>query len=225
VRDVLERHHAIRANVLYPAIDDFSGTAEKEYILLSVGRFFRGLYNDKRYDMLVASFKKLREQLPHTSWTYHLVGSCANDSESQRYLEELRAASVGHPIYFHVNSPYEELRQYYSRASLFWHAAGYGVNENVRPEHAEHFGMSTVEAMSAGCIPVVVNRGGQKEIVTHGESGYLWNTPDELVDRTIALMGNPDLRTAMQVQARTRFHDFDQRHFSDRLIPLFNTLN
>jgi glycosyltransferase involved in cell wall biosynthesis len=225
VRDVLAHCHNINATVLHPAIDDFAAPTQKEYSILSVGRIFRGLYNDKRYDMLVEAFRKLRERLPHTSWMYHIVGSCANDPESQRYLDELRAAAVGHPIYFHVNTPYDELRDYYNRASLFWHAAGYGIDEERFPEHAEHFGMSTVEAMSAGCVPIVVNRGGQKEIVSHGESGYLWNTPDELVDRTIALMDDPALRASMQQRVRTRFHDFDQRHFSERLVSLFNSLS
>ena len=104
VKDVLLRSHNINSHVLYPAIDNFTQDIAKENIILSVGRFFKGLYNDKRYDFQIDAFKKLRERLPHTSWAYHLVGSCSADSPSQRYLEELRASATGHPVYFHVNS-------------------------------------------------------------------------------------------------------------------------
>jgi glycosyltransferase involved in cell wall biosynthesis len=99
------------------------------------------------------------------------------------------------------------------------------VDEARYPERTEHFGMSTVEAMSAGCVPVVVNKGGQKEIVSHGKSGYLWNTLDELVDQTVLLMNDPEHRSRMRQHARERFHDFDRQHFSSRVISLFNQLD
>ncbi|HCV43267.1 MAG TPA: hypothetical protein DGH68_07260, partial [Bacteroidetes bacterium] len=95
VRHVLCDNHRINAQVLYPSIDDFNQQTTRENTILSVGRFFRGLYNDKRYDVLIEAFKKLREHLPHISWTYHLVGSCGPDLASQHYLEELRAAATG----------------------------------------------------------------------------------------------------------------------------------
>jgi glycosyltransferase involved in cell wall biosynthesis len=225
VRDVLHRSHNINSQILYPAIDDFSESIAKENIILSVGRFFRGLYNDKRYDFQIDAFKRLRQVLPHTSWTYHLVGSCGTDVMSQRYLDELRSAATGHPVYFHVNSSYEELRRCYGQAGVFWHATGFDVDEERHPERTEHFGMSTVEAMSAGCIPVVINKGGQKEIVSHGKSGYLWNTLDELLEHTASLISDHGRRNAMQQHARERSQDFDRQHFSSRLISLFTQLD
>jgi glycosyltransferase involved in cell wall biosynthesis len=89
----------------------------------------------------------------------------------------------------------------------------------------EHFGMSTVEAMSAECVPVVINKGGQKEIVSQGESGYLWHTVDELIEYSMRLMTDRDLLARMQAQARARFRQFDRQHFSDRLISLFQSLS
>jgi hypothetical protein len=55
-----------------------------------------------------------------------------------------------------------------------WHATGYGFDAEQYPAKQEHFGMTTVEAMSAGAVPVVLNTGGQREIVTHGDDGFLW---------------------------------------------------
>jgi glycosyltransferase involved in cell wall biosynthesis len=221
VHDSLEEIHSIPSTILEPAIDDFAiEGATKERVILSVGRFFSGLYNDKRYDVLVEAFKRLCKRLPNTTWQYRLVGSCGNDEASQRYLEELREEAKGLPIYFHINSPYEELQRHYNEATLFWHAAGFGVNEGRRPERTEHFGMSTLEAMSARCVPVVINRGGQKEIVSDGESGYLWNSMDELVDHSIKLMADQSLLATMQTKARERFKEFDREHFSDKLLSI-----
>ena len=42
--------------------------------------------------------------------------------------------------------------------------------------------MTTVEAMAGGCVPVVIDRAGQKEIVRPGVDGFRWSTPAELLD-------------------------------------------
>lgn len=221
VRDTIDVIHDVPSTVLPPAIDDFeSPDAIKERVILSVGRVFRGLYNDKRYDKLIEAFKLLTEKQPHNTWLYKIVGSCGSDEASQEYLHELRKSAEGFPIYFHLNSPYEELRQLYNEAMLFWHAAGFGVDERLEPQRAEHFGMSTLEAMSARAVPIVINRGGQKEIVLDGESGYLCDTMDEMVERSITLMHDEALLKSMQAKARERYKDFDREHFSNRLLSI-----
>lgn len=221
VRNALDAIHDVPSTILPPAIDDFStpGIA-KERIILSVGRFFRGLYNDKRYDVMIEAFKELYASLPNTTWQYRLVGSCGTDEASRRYLEELQHAARGYPVYFHINTPYAELRRHYNEASLFWHAAGFEVDEYLAPERAEHFGMSTLEAMSARCVPVVINRGGQKEIVSHGESGYLWESVDELVAYSRTLINDAGLHASVQTRARMRFAAFDREHFAKRLLSI-----
>ena len=85
------------------------------------------------------------------------------------------------------------LKKYFELAKVFWHAAGYGESEQ-RPEMFEHFGIVTVEAMAAGCVPVVINKGGQSEIVRHGVSGFLWDTFDELKEYTLLLARDDGLR-------------------------------
>lgn len=220
VRKVLEQNHGIRAEVLYPAIDDFALDVPKEHAILSVGRFFTGLYNDKRYDILIEGFKKLCARLPNLSWQYWLAGSCGTDARSQRYLADLREAATGFPVYFHVNCAYAELRRLYNQSTIFWHATGYGIDEARYPERMEHFGMSTVEAMSASSVPVVINKGGQKEIVSHGESGYLWDTLEDLVEYTVTLIEDRDLLARTRQRARDRFAEFDHEHFTLRLRSL-----
>lgn len=218
VRGTLDALHDIPSTVLPPPIDDFLIEGmQKERVILSVGRVFRGLYNDKRYDALIEAFKRLYAILPNTTWQYRIVGSCGPDRASQQYLDELRDAAKGYPIYFHLNAPYAELKRHYNEAALFWHAAGLEVDERKQPQRAEHFGMSTLEAMSTGCVPVVINRGGQKEIVYHGKSGYLWETLDELVAHSHTLIGDSTLRAAMQTEARRRFSDFSKEQFTQRL--------
>lgn len=220
-RDVLSQHHGIRADVLYPPIDDFGMEAGKQNVILSVGRFFSGLYNEKRYDVLIEAFKQLHRRLPGCTWQYRLVGSCGPDKASRRHLESLKESARNFPVEFYVNAPYADLRRHYNEASIFWHAAGFGVDDTIHPERTEHFGMSTVEAMSARCVPLVVRKGGQKEIVSHGESGYLWETVEELVSQSKVLMQDPALLRSIGERARMRYRDFDRAHFTKQCLSIF----
>ncbi len=224
VRSALRDHHRISASVLYPPIDDFSSVRPKERAILSVGRIFRGSYNDKRYDVMIDAFRTLCRQQKNAEWQYWIAGGCADDPGSQEWLADLKARSRGCPVHFHVNASYAELSELYGRASLLWHAAGYQVDETRHPERTEHFGMAPLEAMSARCVPLVVNAGGTRETVEEGVSGFLWSTTDELLDLTGRLLGDSALLAALQHGARDRFARFSRQTFANSLLSRFQDL-
>src|SRR5262249_44848574 len=108
------------------------------------------------------------------------------------------------------------LKQEYEGAKVFWHAAG--LNEDVdRPELAEHFGIVTAEAMAAGCVPVVINRGAQPEIVEHGVSGFVWNSIEQLTEYTAFLYEDDPLRAAMSDASLARARAFAKEDSVSRL--------
>jgi glycosyltransferase involved in cell wall biosynthesis len=74
--------------------------------------------------------------------------------------------------------------------------------------------------MAAGCVPVVINRGGQSDIVRHGETGFLWNTVDELKRYSLQLARDPDLCERMSVAARARAATFSRPRFVKRMSEL-----
>jgi glycosyltransferase involved in cell wall biosynthesis len=145
-------------------------------------------------------------------WRYALAGTLGRSAEDQSYFDAVRRESATLPVALKPNLGRGELLDLYGKAKIFWHAAGY-ANTAGDPELNEHFGITTVEAMSAGCVPVVFNRGGPSEIVEHGVNGFLWNTLDELRDHTTRLTTDEALWAAMSAAARRRAADFDRAHF------------
>jgi glycosyltransferase involved in cell wall biosynthesis len=64
---------------------------------------------------------------------------------------------------------------------------------------------------------VVINKGGQPEIVQHGHNGFVWNSLDELRKYTQLLADDAQLWTEMSAAARRRAQDFGRSRFVERL--------
>ncbi|MEM3522934.1 MAG: glycosyltransferase, partial [Candidatus Bathyarchaeia archaeon] len=159
----------------------------KKNIILNVGRFFTGSLHEKRQDVLIEAFKQMCDD-GLIGWELHLAGSVV--PEDQPYLKYLQNLARDYPIFFHVNLSFSDISELYKIAKVYWHATGFGLNPEQYPEKQEHFGISTCEAMSMGCVPVVISRGGQPEIVQHGLCGFLWETLEELKKFTFTLINN-----------------------------------
>lgn len=58
----------------------------------------------------------------------------------------------------------------------------------------EAFGISVVEAMARGCVPIVSNRGGLTEIVEDGKTGYIFKNKDimDLVNKILQYISLKD---------------------------------
>ncbi len=210
-----KKYWKLNSKVIYPPVDVKSiKPLKKEKIILSVGRFF-GYLRDKKHELLISEFKKLIEENNLSDWSLHLAGSASEGDE--KYLSELRKLSEGYKIYFHPNIEFSKLADLYGRSSIYWHAMGYGVDD---PTKLEHFGITTVEAMAGGCVPIVINKGGQTEIVVNGVSGYLWNKQQELSSLTIKLIKDEKLFIKFSNAAVNRSKEFSKEKFKDEIFKL-----
>ena len=104
------------------------------------------------------------------------------DPRNREYLDQLRSLSRDLPISIETDLSREELDERFRKARFYWHGMGLGVKED-NPLKMEHFGMTSAEAFSFGCVPIVIDRGGQKEIITE-ENGCRFSTEEELIKVT-----------------------------------------
>jgi glycosyltransferase involved in cell wall biosynthesis len=219
----VEIHWGVESDILYPAVDVDAFTPLRKYnIILSVGRFFAGGHNKKQLEMVKAFKQMCRKSLE--GWELHLAGGLSPGPQHLRYLRRVREEAKGYPIFFHVNVPFRKLRELYGQAKIYWHASGYGEDINRHPNRFEHFGITTVEAMAAGCVPVIIGKAGQREIVMNGINGFLWQRLDELIMHTKQLIENPTLWGKMSQNARRRSRDFGKKAFIQRILALVSDL-
>lgn len=210
-KDYSIKNWPLRSVIVYPPIDvsKIKPLKKKKYIL-SVGRFF-GYLKDKKYEVLIKAFKNLYLN-GLKDWSLHLVGSAGEGDKI--YLDQLRNSAKGLPINFYPNLGYDELIRLYGESSIYWHASGFMEDD---PTKMEHFGISTVEAMSAGVVPVVIGKGGQKEIIEDGKSGFLWNSLEELKENTTKLIRDDNLRKDMSLESKERARLFSKEEFENKI--------
>jgi glycosyltransferase involved in cell wall biosynthesis len=207
-RSWTQRYWNVDADVIYPPVDRHFAVREKELLILSVGR----ISAMKRQLELVRAFAELTD-LHAAGWRFCVAGGAAASPESQDYVAELRAAAGNAPIDFAVDPDAQTLSRLFERASLFWHAPGLGLDPEQFPAKMEHFGIATVEAMQAGCVPVVINRGGQPEIVRDGVDGLLWSTVVELQAATREAAADESRRAVLASSARQRATKYSRQAF------------
>lgn len=203
-KQIIDQTFSVDSTIVFPPCGQMN-LKKKEKIILGVGRF-DGLLHSKRQDVLIEAFKKLSAP----GWKLILAGG---DIGTSTVVHTLQQAIGLFPVELIVNPTFDIVQDLYGKASLFWHAAGYQVNEQQNPEKVEHFGIATVEAMSAGTIPLAYDAGGQREIIQPGVNGYLWHTIDELVEKSKQIMDDEDLRRRLALKARSSSSSFNLEHF------------
>lgn len=217
VKRFIDKTFGINSVVLYPPTTHIkSPRLKKENIILTVGRFTKAV-NAKKQEMLIQTFKKMCDE-GLLGWRFILIGSVMPSDED--FVNKLRMEIKRYPILVLDNVTFYEMRKYYQKAKIYWHAAGFGEDLKNHPERAEHFGIATVEAMERGAVPVVINAGGQKEIVEDGKNGFLWATVGELIADTIKLVNNDRILKKMSLEAVKRSRTFTEDKFCKELDKL-----
>lgn len=206
----IDRSFGTKSKVIYPPVAlSESSEKKKENLILSVGRFSDRQLHPKKQEILIEVFKEVYKKFP--AWRLVLVGQVKKEDE--KYLRLLKKSARGLAIKIIENAPYAKLTDLYSRAALYWHATGFGEDEEKTPEKMEHFGIATVEAQSAGAVPIVIGKGGQKEIVADGQNGRLWTTKAQLYEITLELIKDTRKRQALSDAAIKNSRRFSQEVF------------
>lgn len=214
------------SEILFPPIE-ISGITpkpERHKTILSVGRFFApGHGHAKRQLEIVDMFGRLVRSGLLDGWKLVVLGGC---EPSQRpYLDRVTAAAAGLPVEIHANAPRSLVESHMSTASIFWSATGLGENTEKRPWTNEHFGMTTAEAMAGGCVPVVIDRAGQREIVREGVDGFRWDSDEQWRIRTVQVATDDVLRARFAASAAGRVRQFSDDAFAMRWHELAATYN
>ncbi len=153
-----------KIEVIYPPVWQGKikrGDGNKNFkMVCSLGRFAE----DKRQIEQILIAQELKD------YQFHLMGF-ANENDPyfikcKNLLEDKKIANV----YLHPNLDYKKMNHILSESGYFIHSM-----------RNEPFGIVTVQAIANGCVPIVHNSGGQREIVIDDRLRY--NNIEEAVNK------------------------------------------
>ncbi len=181
-KNVIDKEYGVSSIVLYPPVGtDLYKPKRKLDQICYVSRF-SNLTQNKGHEILIKQFKKLTKEKKFVNWKLVLAGGAEVGSDS--YLKRLKKLAQGANIEFVESPTIEVLQDIFGKSKIFWSGAGFGEDETRKPERVEHFGITLVESMSAGCVPIAYAAGGYKEIIDNGKNGYLWQNGKDLIEIT-----------------------------------------
>ena len=170
----------------------------KENIILMIGRFSPNGHA-KRQDVLVDAMRLAARTKALSGWRVVLCGMVPNDKASIAFYESLLGDIEGLPIEIVLSPSRAQLEAWMLRAKIYVSATGTGVTAAKDFAKCEHFGITVVEAASAGCIPVVYEIGGPADIIKHLGVGHCFSRTADLVTALEAAA-----ETAQDVKARNQ---------------------
>jgi glycosyltransferase involved in cell wall biosynthesis len=149
----IEALTGLTVNVLYPPVSDFfkigNKLSSKNNTVVTVTR----ISNDKRPETIPQIAKLAPDNI-----SFVIIGSCRIPSELNvlnNLQEYIRKLGVSEKVKLLLNASREEQREILQKSKVYLHP--------FVPYEA--FGISVIEAMSAGCVPIAPDIAGLKETV------------------------------------------------------------
>jgi alpha-1,2-mannosyltransferase len=210
VQEIISKTLGRSSQVIYPPVD--------------VDTFSSNPFKDAKEDFLVAVIasytpKRHLEQVPliakYSKYAKFLIMGKADAYSASSFVklrELMGKLHVEDRITLLQNVPSKEFIQTLSKAKVYLH---------IMPH--DHFGISVVEAMASGCVPVVHKSGGPWVDILdqqQGTFGFSYSTPQEAAEHIDMLLTDEDLRSEIALRASQRARGFDKRVFMKRIAEV-----
>jgi alpha-1,3-mannosyltransferase len=172
-------------------------------LLVGVGR----MVENKRVDMILQAIAQLRLEFPyiHLVW----VGSGSEEESLKKQAADL---GLNENVQFMGLIPTPQRNSLLARAHLFVSAASY-----------EAFGVSTIEALAAGAVPVVTRVGIHPEVIQTGQNGWLYSGGIDSLTETLrqALKTDMDQISIMSELSRKKAQPYSWKSIVAEYVKLY----
>ena len=206
---------AKKIHVVYPPINTSKlKSIKKTNTIIHVSRITPPVSEaDKGHRQMIKTFKKMCDE-GLKDWWFYIVGQV----QSPTYYNELKLLASGYPVRFFKNLPFKQLKKLYGEAKIYWHLTGITMPNEAGAQ--EHFGMTIVEAMASGAVPVCLNTGGVKEIFTNGVNGIFVKNITELKKATEGLIKDKKFLNQLSKKAIERAEYFNEENIKQKLYSV-----
>lgn len=175
---------------------------EKDIVMISIGR----LASEKNWPLLIHAAALVLKDYPR--FRLALIGDGAERKNLEGLAKEL---GIQKRITFTGPLSFAETPSYMKAANLFGFAS---ITETQ--------GLATLEAMAAGLPVVAVDASGTRDILKHGQQGYLVeNSAEALAAGIKKLLSNPDRMQKFAEAAYKKAQSFNIEKLTEKLLDVY----
>jgi len=201
---VIKENMGCEAEIVYPPVDvDNFYSGRKRNQIVSVGRYTP----EKNYETLIRAMEKVEGA------NCIIVGG-RSGKVSGPYIAKLKGLihnlKLEDRVTLLVGIPFRQLKQVLATSEIY-----------VHPMIYEHFGISVVEAMASGCVPITHRSGGPyTDIVDHDKYGFSFEDVEDLAEKINLILHNDGLRGEYSRRALEQSKEFNRQRFKEQIVEV-----
>lgn len=202
--DLIKSKYNKDSTIFYPPVNlnEFS-PIEKENSVVTIGRFSK----EKNLEFGLNVMKDINS-------AYYIIGNTKTKTNLMYYK---KLQSIIHDTYLNKNMNLlknierKKLVNFLNTSKLYFHCS------------SETFGITVVESIAAGCIPIVPNNSAHVETVPFAELRY---TPNDVLDAKTKLKNALDGKyDQLQKTLIKKINIYDKNYFKDSIIKYIKNLS
>jgi glycosyltransferase involved in cell wall biosynthesis len=199
IKNTFEEFTKKSCEVLYPPVDlnEFKNNNFDKKGIITICRYSP----EKNIEFIIRVLEKINVE-PKI-----IFGSL--DPTKINYFNKLKDLAKNQNIDLVVNKPRSELKKYLENSKIYFHAGN------------ETFGISVVEAISAGCIPIVPDSTSNKETVSFPELRY--DYLDEIQARQKVFDALEGKFESLKNDLLESIQKFDEKVFQDKFLKIIQS--
>lgn len=203
--DAIRAEFNIEPHILYPSVSNYISNLKKvelekqrKYNVVTVARI-----SEVKNLQIIPSIAKLTNK----EITYTIVGLRDSEKVLNSLLNLIKKLGLSERVNIRTNVRRDHLKKILLSSRVFLHTS---INEP--------FGISIVEAMASGCIPVVHNSGGPKDFVPSSQRFNDVKEAADLIEKSV------DRWSSIQAKKFSKMAErFNEDNFSKQFINIFHS--
>lgn len=175
---------------------------KKDFVILFVGR----LASEKNVEFLLNAQHKLIEKHPNIKLL--IVG---DGPDKEKYEQLAKDLKISQSVIFNGKAAWEEMPFFYHCADVFATAST-----------TETQGLTVIEAMAAGVVPLCIKDESFLGTVTNELNGLIFENEEEYINQVLMLYKDEQLRQRYDNQARIQAEHCSSSSYAERVLEVYN---
>ena len=177
------------------------GIDKDDFVLLFVGR----LGTEKSVDFLIEAQKDILETIPNSKLL--IIG---DGPEKDDFISLSKRLKISNNIIFTGMIPYDEIPMYYQMANLF-----------VTASKTETQGLTLIEAMAAGVVPLCIDDESFKMVVVDELNGKIFKNKRDYKKAVNMLYNDRTILNRMSKQARINAEMHSSKYYAESVLDVY----